>query len=160
MPFDLRCLTPEDKEWVRSTLRAAWASEHVVTRGKVVDASLLPGWLAIDGSKPIGLVTFRLAGSEIEVISLNSLREHCGVGTALIEAVTELARAQGYSRVWLITTNDNMAALRFYQKRGFRLAALHRDALTESRRLKPQIPLVGLDGIPLRDEIELERLFR
>jgi hypothetical protein len=56
----------------------------------------------------------------------------------------------------LITTNDNVAALRFYQKRGFTLAALHKNALEQSRRLKPQIPLLGLDGIPLRDEIELE----
>jgi RimJ/RimL family protein N-acetyltransferase len=78
------------------------------------------------------------------------------VGTALIEAVTEAAREAGCRRLWLITTNDNLHALRFYQRRGFRLAALHRDGITESRRQKPSIPLIGLDGIPIRDEIELE----
>ncbi|MBK9123270.1 MAG: GNAT family N-acetyltransferase, partial [Chloroflexi bacterium] len=62
----------------------------------------------------------------------------------------------GIHRLWLITTNDNLDALRFYQKRGWHLVAVHRDALNESRRLKPQIPIIGMDGIPLRDEIELE----
>jgi len=79
-----------------------------------------------------------------------------GSGTALMEAVAAAARDAGCRRVWLITTNDNLRALRFYQRRGFRLAALHRDALDRSRELKPSIPDVGLDGIPLRDELELE----
>ena len=79
-----------------------------------------------------------------------------GAGTALIEAVAGAARAAGCARLWLITTNDNLRALRFYQRRGFRLAALHRDALARSRELKPSIAEIGLDGIPLRDELELE----
>ena len=67
------------------------------------------------------------------------------------------ARAGQCTRLWLITTNDNLRALRFYQRRGFRLAALHRDALETSRRLKPSISEIGFHGIPLRDELELER---
>jgi ribosomal protein S18 acetylase RimI-like enzyme len=63
----------------------------------------------------------------------------------------------GCRRVWLITTNDNLEALGFYQKRGFVLAALHRNAMAETRRFKPNIPLIGMGGIPLRDELELER---
>ncbi len=74
----------------------------------------------------------------------------------LIEAVKQAAVSAGCRRLWLITTNDNLHALRFYQKRGFRLVAVYPNALEESRRLKPEIPLVGLDGIPLRDELELE----
>jgi N-acetylglutamate synthase-like GNAT family acetyltransferase len=78
-----------------------------------------------------------------------------GVGTALIEEVKAEARSQGCTRLWLITTNDNLPALKFYQKRGFQITAVHPDAVTESRKVKPEIPLVGLEGIPLRDEIEL-----
>ena len=70
--------------------------------------------------------------------------------------VRAAAVAAGCRRLWLITTNDNLPALRFYQRRGFVLAALHRDAIAASRRLKPQIPLLGLDNIPIRDELELE----
>ncbi|MEW5718069.1 MAG: GNAT family N-acetyltransferase, partial [Chloroflexota bacterium] len=81
-----------------------------------------------------------------------------GIGSALIDAVKLRARQAGCKRLWLITTNDNLTALRFYQKRGFTLAALHRNALEESRKIKPEIPLVGEHGIPLRDEIELEMM--
>jgi hypothetical protein len=57
----------------------------------------------------------------------------------------------------VITTNDNVDALRFYQRRGFRLAALHQGAVDDSRaRLKPEIPEIGEHRIPLRDELDLE----
>jgi hypothetical protein len=60
-------------------------------------------------------------------------------------------------RLWLVTTNDNVDALRFYQRRGFRLAELRPEAVTLSRRaLKPEIPMVGAHGIELRDELELD----
>ena len=74
-----------------------------------------------------------------------------GVGVAVKEAATR----QGCKTMWLVTTNDNTAALRFYQKLGFRLVAVHRDAVEKSRELKPEIPFVGMDGIPIRDEVEL-----
>jgi ribosomal protein S18 acetylase RimI-like enzyme len=79
-----------------------------------------------------------------------------GVGTALLDAVKNAAGWAGCKRLWLVTTNDNTHALRFYQKRGFHIAAVHRNALLRSRELKPEIPLAGMDGIPIRDEIELE----
>ena len=78
--------------------------------------------------------------------------------SAEIEAVKEVACKAGCRRLWLITTNDNLNALRFYQKRGFALVAVHRNALEISRKFKPEIPLIGADGIPLRDEIELEMI--
>jgi len=74
----------------------------------------------------------------------------------MLEAVAAVAREEGCRRVWLITTNDNLRALRFYQRRGFHLVAMHPNALARSRELKPSIPEIGLDGIPLRDELELE----
>jgi ribosomal protein S18 acetylase RimI-like enzyme len=84
--------------------------------------------------------------------------EGIGVGTALIAAVRTIAVRSKCRRVWVITTNDNLHALRFYQRKGFSLVALHPKALDQSRKLKPEIPLIGLDGIPLRDELELEML--
>ena len=82
--------------------------------------------------------------------------EKAGIGTALIDAVKDVATMARCKRLWLITTNDNMAALHFFQKRGFMLVAVYPNALEQSRKLKPEIPLIGIDGIPLRDEIELE----
>lgn len=80
-----------------------------------------------------------------------------GGNRALLAAVEEAARAAGCKRLWLITTNDNLAALRFYQRRGYALVAVHRAALDGARQLKPGIPLVGRSGVPLRDELELEK---
>jgi len=81
-----------------------------------------------------------------------------GAGTALLTAVEAAAAAAGCRRLWLITTNDNLDALRFYQRRGYRLAALYPGAVDEARRVKPTIPLVGNHGIPLHDELELEKV--
>jgi ribosomal protein S18 acetylase RimI-like enzyme len=90
------------------------------------------------------------------VVTIDAFPEGAGAGTALLDAAARAARDAGCGRVWLITTNDNLRALRFYQRRGFRLVAVHPDALERSRELKPSIPETGLDGIPLRDELELE----
>ena len=121
------------------------------------DVSALPGFAVHVGEDFVGLATYRVDGPDCELVTLDAVAEGVGVGTALVEAVAAAARRSGCTRLWLITTNDNLRALRFYQRRGFRLAALHRDAIATSRRLKPSIPETGLHGIPVRDELELER---
>jgi len=127
----------------------------MVTRGKMHQADELPGFIAVHEGKPAGLVTYHINGNECEIVSMNSLVERTGIGSALIDAVKDVAAKAGCKRLWLITSNDNTAALRFYQKRGFSLVAVYRNAVEQSRKLKPEIPLIGNDGIPLRDEIEL-----
>ncbi len=134
----------------------------MVSRGRLYDASVNPAFAAVAdadmfGDAPvIGVATYEIVGKRCELTTLHSVREKTGVGTALIDAVKDAARAAGCSALWLITTNDNLHALRFYQRRGFRITAAHIDAMRVSRRLKPSIPMMGMDGIPLRDEIELE----
>ena len=135
-----------------------WVSVKVVSRGRLHDADQLPGFIALMDGERVGLATYRIHSDECEIVTLNSLREGIGIGTALIEAVRSVAISNKCRRVWLITTNDNLQALRFYQRRGFSIVAVHRNALEQSRKLKPEIPLIGLDGIPLRDELELEML--
>ncbi len=78
------------------------------------------------------------------------------MGSALLDAVKSVAAASKCRRLWLVTTNDNTRALRFWQKRGFRLVAVYPGSAEKLRRLNPKIPLTGIDGIPIRDEIELE----
>jgi len=131
--------------------------EFVVAHGKVYHPHLPPGFISIDDSgERTGLVTHEISNDECEIATLDTLLEGYGLGTALIEAVIETAKNKGASRVWLITTNDNLNAIGFYQKRGFIISGIHRKVLESSRKLKPSIPLVSNDGIPLRDEIELE----
>jgi len=142
--------------WARAVLEEHWGSVRIVTRGRVYAADELPGFVALRDEEPVGLLTYRIEGRECEVISLNSLSEGHGVGTALLEAALRAAREAGCARLWLITTNDNLPALRFYQRRGMHIRAVYPDAVAESRRLKPEIPETGVGGIPIRDEIELE----
>ncbi len=127
-------------------------------KGVLIDASVLPGFVATDGERPVGLLTYDAAHDECEVVAIISAEEGRGIGRALMDAARDRAAAAGCRRLWLITTNDNVDALRFYQRRGFRLAALHRGAVDDCRaRLKPEIPMVGDYGIPLRDELELDK---
>ena len=149
-------LDSTNRAWACSLIASRWGSTTIITRGQAHAAETLPGLVALADGAPSGLLTYRMTDSACEIVSLDSLVENMGVGTALLRALRDLVRAQGARRVWLITTNDNMRALRFYQKRGFRLAALHADAIKRSRRLKPEIPATGIDGIPIRDELELE----
>jgi GNAT superfamily N-acetyltransferase len=150
-------LTPADADWVEQFCIEHWGAPTVAGHGMLFRPRDLPGFVAeIDGER-VGLVTYHLDGPvSCEIVTIDSLRPAAGIGTALFEAVVALARDQGCSRVWLITTNDNLTALRFYQRRGFVLVALHRNAVDASRRLKPEIPLSGEYGIPIRDELELE----
>ncbi len=155
-PYQIRPLNKDDKTWVVDLLKEWWAGPMIVTRGKAHYPDKYPGFIAEVAGKPAGLVTYNITGKDCEIVTMNSLVEKIGIGSALIDAVKDVAKKKGCQRLWLITTNDNTAALRFYQKYGMVLVAVHRNAVEKSRRLKPDIPLTGNDGIPLRDEIELE----
>jgi GNAT superfamily N-acetyltransferase len=135
---------------------AAHNADRAARRGELVDALAHPHLIAGDLA---GVLTYVIDGTDCEVLTLHAGPRHTGAGTALLEAVERVAREAGCTRLWLITTNDNVDALRFYQRRGFRLKALHAGAVDDSRaRLKPQISKIGDHGIPLRDELELELL--
>lgn len=156
--FQIRPLVDEDCAWVVSVLNEYWGSTLIVTRGKSHEGDKLPGFIADLDSRPVGLITYNIENAEMEIISLNSLIEGIGIGSALVEAARIEAISANCHRLWLITTNDNLQAMRFYQKRGFHIKAVYLDALEQSRRIKPTIPLLGINGIPLRDEIELEMI--
>jgi ribosomal protein S18 acetylase RimI-like enzyme len=151
-------LSSQDRAWVRQFITEHWGADFVVARGLIHYPHELPGFVAIQEEGGIGLITYHMTDAGCEIVTLNSLRPATGVGTALLEAVKGVTLYAHCQRVWLVTTNDNLNALRFYQKRGFELLAVHRNALERSRQLKPVIPLVGYDGIPRRDEIELEMI--
>jgi len=129
----------------------------VATRGRLVDLVGLPGFVAEDDGQWLGYVAYERHGDAIEISVLEATAEGQGAGSALLAGCVSMAIETGASRLWLITTNDNVTALRFYQTRGFVLVALHRDAVARARaELKPEIPEQGEHGIALRDELELE----
>lgn len=156
MQFQVRTKIIEDMNWIIPYMKENWGSERIVSRGRIHDAKELPGFIAFQNEKPAGIVLYEIKNGECEIVLLESFVEKIGIGSSLIEHVKHEAAAQGCKRLWLITTNDNLAAIRFYQLRGFALVAVYPDAVHEARKLKPEIPLTGIDGIPIRDEIELE----
>lgn len=157
--MNLRAGYPADRPAVAVFL-AKRGSARVARRNQLVDPLDHPVLLAEDdqNGQLLGVLTYVVDRGQCEVLTLHAEQQWRGVGTALLQLVEQLATEQGCRRLWLITTNDNVDALRFYQRRGFRLAALHRGAVDDCRaRLKPEIPTVGDYGIPLRDELELDK---
>jgi ribosomal protein S18 acetylase RimI-like enzyme len=149
-------VTQEYLPQVREFWKESWGDDFLVVHGDVYRPDFLEGLLALDGNEIIGLITYSFTDGECEIISVDSTREDQGIGTALIERVIKKARDKKCMRIFLITTNDNLRALGFYQKRGFEMVKINRGAVTESRKMKPNIPLTGANHIPIRDEIELE----
>lgn len=135
---------------------AHWGSPEMVISSGVYDCSALDGFTVLDkDGKIIGLITYIMKDNECEIISLDSIEEGRGIGTLLVQEVEKLASKKKCKLLKLVTTNDNVVALKFYQKRGFVLSRILRNAVEKVRQIKPEIPLMGYDGIPIRDEIEL-----
>jgi GNAT superfamily N-acetyltransferase len=134
-------------------------SARVARLGELIDTLDHPGLVAEqDDGALAGVLTYVIEGDSCEILTLHAADQWTGAGTALIRAVEQVAAERGCRRMWLLTTNDNVDALRFYQRRGFRLAELRPGGVDDSRaRLKPEIPETGEYGIPLRDEIVLEK---
>ena len=156
MEFKIKRKTDEDRTSVLE-LTAHWGADFVISRARKLYPAELPGFLAMDETDEIiGFVSYEIVGDQCEVVTLDAFTQWSGIGTALMKEAERAAREAGCRRLWLITTNDNVEAIRFYQKRGLTIAAVHANALEQSRKLKPQIPMIGNFGIPIRDEIEFE----
>ncbi|HLB45845.1 MAG TPA: GNAT family N-acetyltransferase [Anaerolineales bacterium] len=148
-----------DRPFLRAFIREHWGADEMIDRERVMVPAENPAFIAESEGEVVGVATYEVRDGDCEVTSLNSLRREQGIGGALMDAVIAEAKAKKCGRVWLLTTNDNLNALQFYQKLGLRLVALYPNAVDEARKRKPEIPEIGQNGIPLRDEIELELIF-
>ena len=155
--FDIQPINEQTRGAVVRLVIDSWGSVMIWSKGKLHSARELPGFTAMQGSELKGLITYCIENGECEIVSLDSQVENQGLGTQLIEKVIDEAKKQHCRRVWLITTNANTRAIRFYQRRGFNLAAVRLNAMDEARKIKPQIPLME-DGIPIAHEFEFEKL--
>ncbi|HYW29364.1 MAG TPA: GNAT family N-acetyltransferase [Gaiellales bacterium] len=154
----VRAIDEADRRWLTEFMTERWGAPEMVAHGSIYRVDRLPGLIAEDPDGTVaGVATWEITGDACELLSIDAVREGEGVGSALLEAACGAAAAAGCRRMRLITTNDNLRALGFYQRRGFTLRELRPGAVDEGRRLKPEIPLVAENGIPIRDEIVLER---
>ncbi|MFC8103958.1 GNAT family N-acetyltransferase [Streptomyces sp. NPDC057363] len=152
----VRPATAADREAITDVLTASWGGATVVVHATVYDALSLPALLAERGGKIVGLLTYTVSDGGLEIVSLDAMVQHSGVGSSLLAAAAEAAKQAGARRIWLVTTNDNLDALRFYQRRGLRITGVTPGAVDAARAVKPSIPLSGEYGIPLHDELTLE----
>jgi GNAT superfamily N-acetyltransferase len=167
---------PTDRASVEAMFAATWGEPRVAAGGRLYDLRTLPALVATrdvverfaprgagtdEAHEPteqiIGVLTYEIAGDAIEVVSIEADPPRLGTGTALLAAAVNLGFAEGLARLWLVTTNDNVDALRFYQRRGLHILEVRPDGVARSREVKPSIPLIGSYGIPMRDEIVLGR---
>ena len=148
----VRELDDADIPWLEGLIAREWGLPVVSISG-IYNPSTLPGFVAEGEQGRLGVVTYRVGPGECEVVTLNSLHRGQGAGTALLASAKRVADEQNL-RLWLVTTNDNINAIRFYQRRGMDMVAIHRNFVERLRREKPAVVETSDDGIPLRHAIE------
>jgi len=116
----------------------------------------MPGYAAVNGDEVLGYLLYEFHDDKCEIMVLESVAQNIGVASALVEQVKQIVKSNGISKIVVQTSNDNTHAFRFYQRRGFTIREMRLGAMDAARLLKPSIPFIGEEGIPLRDEIEFE----
>lgn len=135
----------------------SWGDDEIVVSSGTYQLSDLPGFVAYDETEIIGVITYIIRNDQIEIISLDSFRENVGIGSQLLKKLEEISEEKEITNISVITTNDNLNALKFYQKRGYSIAKVIPNAVEKARKQKPSIPQFAENGIPIRDEIVLEK---
>jgi GNAT superfamily N-acetyltransferase len=157
MSYDIQRIQKEDQKKISEIVRDYWGGDPLIIHGDTFHVNTLEGLKATHEDEILGFLHYQFRGEECEILTLVSLQENQGIGSALIAAVEDIARENGCHKLSLITTNDNLHALGFYQRRGFQLSSLYPGQVAVSRKHKPSIPEIGDHNIPLRDEIKLEK---
>lgn len=157
MPVIIRPTEEKDHADVHQLLTERWTAPEIMLDDEMVDASRLPGYVAYDGDELVGLVTLIKRDGEWEILTLDSINRWGGVGSQLLDAVSTEARQLNVPRLTVRTSNDNLDAFRFYQRRGFRLEKIGQGVIDRERELKPGIPLRGDYGIEIHDEVLFAR---
>lgn len=147
----------EDSLEIKERSAKLFGADFVVSKGKCHKPAELAGFVARQYTELVGLATYEISGDTCELVTIDVFLQWQGIGKKLMEAVEMEARLALCKQVWLITTNDNIEAIHFYQRCGYDMVGLYHNALEESRKLKPQIPLVGSFGIPIKHEIEFRK---
>lgn len=148
----------EDRSMIKELFIRNWGSAEMVISSGIYNCDELDGFYTKNEAGVIeGLVTYVLRDKECEIISLDSFKEGSGIGSTLVMEVEIAALKRGIETISIITTNDNLNALKFYQKRGFRITEVREGAVDDARKVKGAIPVEGYYAIPLHDELVLKK---
>jgi GNAT superfamily N-acetyltransferase len=107
--------------------------------------------VAVDGDERVGHL--QLVGDEIKNMAVVEAHRGHGVGRALVVAAIEHARREHVAVLRVATGAADTGNLRFYQRLGFRMRSIERDAFTPANGYPPGLEV---DGIELRDRVWLD----
>ena len=155
--MELRSATSNDREALAKFIEKRWGCDYLVSKMKIYTVDNLEAFICEDEGRIIACITYYIEGGECEIVSLDSLRPGEGIGRQLMSMAEAAARKAGCTRIWLMTTNDNTYALRIFQRLGYRICEAMLGEVKRYRELKPCIPMIGNDGIPILDLFELEK---
>ena len=154
--MEIKIADKEEKQVVKELFIKEWHSDLMVSRGYSHYVDNLDAIIVKEEDELVGILTYHFTNDEIELVSLDSFDGGKGIGTKLLDFAIHYFKTLAPKRIWLITSNDNCHAMRFYQKRGWKMVNIYINAIEGARKIKPEIPLIGYDGIPILHEIEFE----
>ncbi|MFQ3596966.1 MAG: GNAT family N-acetyltransferase [Chloroherpetonaceae bacterium] len=155
--IQIRPKTTADAEWAEAFLNSQSSDAHLPTFAGITNILSLPAWIAEVDGEPVGLLAYHVQSDACHIVSLHVSRKRMGVGESLLVSLEAEAQAKGCKKLTCVIGNDNLNALRFLQKRAFHLSDLRVGAIDVRRKQNPKIQLTGEHGIPLRDELILEK---
>lgn len=148
---------PVDREYIRNYWESTWGLPVVSTR-RTYDPEDVQGLVYRDEwGEPQGLITWHIEGDAAELVTVDAYQQGRHVGGRLLNAAEAELLKRGVRYLMIVTTNDNLRALGFYVRHGYRITRIDLDGVDRVRKLKPNVPRTGHDGLPLRDMIELEK---
>lgn len=153
--IQIKAIASDDAIWLENLIEKEWGGNPLVVRTISYFPRTMPGLVAYQNDKRVGILSYEIRDDICEIIIFEVFDKFQGIGTQMLEALKDLVKKNGCKQIYLMTTNDNLDALRFYQKRGFVISGIHIDSVKKSRAIKPSIGLTGDFGIPVRDEIDL-----
>lgn len=154
MDYTITKIDENNRSFVNQFIIKHWYDIRMVIREEIIDLSDTDGYCIVVDHQVIGVITYYIKEKECEITLLHTLYENQGIGTRLVHCVLQAAQEAGAFRVKVITTNDNIRAIMFYQRKGFDMAVLYHNAMDKVREIKTNVPLMGENGILLKHEIE------
>jgi hypothetical protein len=152
--FEVRPMA--DRTALEDLLRLRWSDGTIFVRGRLLSPQDVEAFGAYLNNRLQGVVTWRVEDGTLYMLTMNNITDKRGVSTALLDKMLAVGREKGFPFMRALLTNDNWPGFRWYQRRGFRIVAVHPGVVDMMRAMKPSIPERGVEGIPMRDEIELE----
>jgi ribosomal protein S18 acetylase RimI-like enzyme len=153
-----RASSEKEKDEIRRFVKQFWGEEEQLTFERKYNVAEQPAYVAKAGKKTVGFISFAENADHLIIVAIGVQAEHQGseIGRALVKKVESEARKLQKKRLLVSTSNDNLPALGFYQALGFQIFEVKPNILAE----KHGQVLAGISGLPVRDELRLQKILR